>query len=65
MTKNADHPIWKTVHWVAIIAVVSVALYFNADEFDSTEYKSIAEIAAAVAAMMGVQTWLAKKNGSG
>ena len=52
-----NHPIWRTVHATALIAAVGVVLYVNASNFDSTEIKSIAEIAAVIAGAQGLSWW--------
>jgi hypothetical protein len=55
------HPIWKTVHWVCIIPVVGVAMYFNATAFDETELKALAQIAIALGGWFGVQHMVERK----
>ena len=63
---NPAHPLWATLHWVVVIAIVGIVLRLNATSFDETELQSIAQIAIALAGLIGAKTWfLRRQNGKG
>jgi hypothetical protein len=55
---NLDHPLWQTIHWVLVIAVIGVVLRLNASSFDETEIRSLVQIALALAGMLGAKAWV-------
>ncbi len=52
-----QHPAWQVIYTVAIILSLSFALWLNASTFDQTEWKTIAEIGALVAAGKFGEHW--------
>ena len=59
---NPFHPIWQTVHWVAVIGMVGFVLWLNASNFDHTELQSIIQIGIGLAGLFGAQSWMARRH---
>jgi hypothetical protein len=61
----ADHPIWTIVQHLVYGVLLIVFIYLNASDFDSTEWKTIAEIAGAVIAYKTLEHKLKKSKETG
>lgn len=58
------HPVWSTIRFVAISVVATLALYFNASNFDETEIRSLLWVLGTLAGLEGAgQTLRSLKKG--
>lgn len=56
------HPIWQTVHAVAIITACAGAMWLNATNFDATEIKALLQIGLAVGGLNVASGWMARRG---
>lgn len=60
----ATHPIWALIRLTILMVTMTILLWINASNFDSTEIKSIVGVFMAAAAGEGVLARLTKREGS-
>lgn len=56
----ADHPIWRLAQHVVYLSFATLFMWLNASNFDSTEWKTIGEIALAAGGIELVKSKLPK-----
>ena len=60
-----SHPIWSILRTVVLLIGLTVLLYLNANSFDSTELRTIAEMVVLAGGFEAVKKVVSKKSGEG
>lgn len=53
--KNPDHPLWKLLRLLILMAAMTAILWVNASDFDVTEVKSVVMMLFALAGADGLE----------
>jgi hypothetical protein len=60
-----SHPIWVILRTVVLFVGLTVLLYLNANSFDATELRTIAEMVILAGGFEAIKKVVSKKSGEG
>lgn len=60
---DQNHPMWRFLNFLIVLALVVVASWSNASNFDETELRMITQIMAAMFGIEAFRGFLASKKG--